>query len=238
MLFRSGFGAVYLLLIFMTVQTFRNRNNLDAKVTYSIYTMILLTSIGGILQLFFFGLLIMWSFAGLGIIIAYIFTETVSSSRDFLTKLYTRGITNDYIEVLIQKDKSFGFIIIDIDNFKYINDTFGHKTGDKVLIHFAKVLDLTFNKNAIVSRFGGDEFVIIIKGATIERLREFHSALKSNLVNYTEYDLVTKTSFSYGYVIREEKTFINIDELLDISDKMMYQEKADHKNLKRRQSDK
>lgn len=232
-----GFGAVYILLISMIIQTFRNRKNLEKTISYSIYIFILLPFIGGLLQLLFFGLLIMWAGAGLGIIIAYIFTETISSSKDFLTKLYTRSITNDYVERLIEKDEIFGVIMIDIDNFKKINDNYGHKSGDLVLVHFSRILEKTFPQNAIISRFGGDEFVVVIKDSTDTDLIKFKNILETNIASYQEYELIQKIMFSYGHIIRIKNSYQNIDTLLEISDKIMYAEKAKHKNHRRRSSD-
>lgn len=233
-----GFILVYMLLIFLLIQTYRNRKNISSSITYSIYVFLILPFIGGIIQLFYFGLLIMWAGAGLGVVIAYIFTETISNSKDFLTKLYTRSITNDYMERLIEKDEIFGIIIIDIDSFKEINDTYGHKTGDRVLVHFSKLLINSFPKHSIISRFGGDEFVVIIKGVTNYQLNIYQELLFSNIAFYKEDKIMNKVRFSYGYAIRDNKSTLDIDNLLEEADKMMYDNKAVNKNYRRRVTDK
>lgn len=84
-------------------------------------------------------------------------------SRDALTNLFTRDVVVDYIKYLLSKKIPFSFAIVDIDNFKYINDSFGHKAGDEVLSRVAaKILSL-LPDNAIVGRYGGDEFLIVLE---------------------------------------------------------------------------
>lgn len=232
-----GFSLVYLLLLFMFFQTLNNRKNLSSNVQYSIYLFLTLPFIGGVIQLLNYGILIMWAVTGLGVIIAYIFTETTSNSKDYLTKLYTRSIANDYMELQFEKNNRFGLIVLDIDNFKDVNDTYGHKVGDKVLIHFSIILENTFPKHSIVSRFGGDEFVVIIEDVTLHQLSIYNELLKNNISFYKEYNILNKLKFSYGFSLREKDSKITIDDLLEEADKLMYNEKAIHKNYKRRISD-
>lgn len=232
-----GFGLVYILLIFMFLQTYQNRKNISKIISNSIYIFLLLPFIGGIIQFYFFGTMIMWAVTGLGVLVAYIFTETTSNSKDYLTKLYTRSITNDYIENLIEKNNIFGLIVIDIDNFKDVNDLSGHKTGDNILVHFSVILKETFPTYSIIARYGGDEFVIVIKDVTLKQLNQYSELLKSNIVFYKEFKHVNKVKFSYGYSFRDLESKSSIDDLLEKADKRMYENKAFNKNHKRRVTD-
>ena len=180
----------------------------------------------------------MWAFSGLGILIAYIFNETTSNSKDYLTKLFTREITYSYMESMIEKNQSFTIISLDIDDFKNINDSFGHKVGDEVLFHFSKILSLTFGKNALVSRFGGDEFIIVIKDGSDEEVIAYHNLLEGNITLYKGYKFMERINFSFGYSFRDVDSPESIDELLEVADDLMYDQKARHKNKKRRATDK
>lgn len=80
--------------------------------------------------------------------------------------------TQEAIETC-DEDKQCGLIFIDIDNFKHINDTFGHSVGDKVLQQAAKSLSSMVNENISLSRFGGDEFTIFIENTTREQMEKF-----------------------------------------------------------------
>lgn len=87
------------------------------------------------------------------------------SKRDLLTGLINKGYTETYIRKYIDSnpDSHSALIIIDIDNFKLVNDTLGHLFGDEVLKHVAKALKLNTHNGDIVGRIGGDEFVVFIK---------------------------------------------------------------------------
>ena len=87
------------------------------------------------------------------------------SKRDLLTglinKIYTEKKIKDFIEN--NPDGTSALIIIDVDNFKLVNDNLGHLFGDEVLKHVAQVLKNNTSTNDIVGRIGGDEFIIFIK---------------------------------------------------------------------------
>lgn len=93
------------------------------------------------------------------------------SQCDPLTKLYNRITLEKLIkkELKVDLHHSHALMIVDIDNFKVINDNFGHSFGDTVLIEIAAILISIFNKNAIIGRYGGDEFIIFIKNVTLKQ---------------------------------------------------------------------
>lgn len=82
--------------------------------------------------------------------------------RDHLTKLYARSYSDTYVEKSIQKDDSGMFLLVDIDDFKRVNDTFGHQIGDKVLVQIAVKLKKKIGLKGICSRWGGEELAIYI----------------------------------------------------------------------------
>lgn len=106
-----------------------------------------------------------------------------ASNTDPLTKLYNRHILTDEAPLMIRKADAGGrpvcILLIDIDYFKQINDTYGHPYGDEVLQQFARLLKQTFRNQDIAIRYGGDEFIMILPGSTLpqatasaERLRK------------------------------------------------------------------
>lgn len=103
------------------------------------------------------------------------------AERDFLTGIYNRSTTERLIRDYIEKNKNIdvfsAFLIIDLDNFKSINDNLGHMIGDKVLVEFAKKMQLSFTKNDIIGRLGGDEFVVFCKDAVSKEYIEEKSRL-------------------------------------------------------------
>ncbi len=87
--------------------------------------------------------------------------------HDILTRLPNRSFLKNEIDSLLQKstiiEQNFALLFLDLDNFKYINDSMGHDIGDEILIEVANKLTQTLSNNGICTRFGGDEFVIITK---------------------------------------------------------------------------
>lgn len=100
---------------------------------------------------------------------------THQSESDQLTNLYNKIASEKYIRerLIIKKDTTIGaFMMIDIDHFKDINDTFGHPYGDQFLKEVAKVLQSSFRKGDILGRLGGDEFCVYFVAASKEHISE------------------------------------------------------------------
>lgn len=107
------------------------------------------------------------------------------SERDHLTNIYNKKVAEnsirDYLKWM-QKDETGIFMILDLDDFKYINDAYGHKTGDQVLMRLADLLRSVFRRDDIIGRFGGDEFIIFLKRIdskekVLERLESIYESL-------------------------------------------------------------
>lgn len=103
------------------------------------------------------------------------------STKDSLSELYNRRYMDEHIQSILEykKYKHFSLILADIDNFKSVNDTYGHAYGDKVIVQVADILNSHVRGEDIVSRWGGEEFLIFCPNATshdaqilAERLRE------------------------------------------------------------------
>lgn len=123
------------------------------------------------------------------------------------------------------------FYMIDADNLKYVNDTYGHEIGDMYLMKVAAILNSIPASNRIIARLGGDEFAVVVYGET---KKEFESYLKS----YKEFRSSSKiissmqnevnVSFSIGMAIANEDGH-NFHELLKVADERMYQDKMSRK---------
>ena len=82
-------------------------------------------------------------------------------SRDNLTGLYNREVIVEYVNTLIGRNIPFSLSLLDIDNFKYVNDTYGHALGDKVIQAVSSTIKTSIGEKGVVGRFGGDEFIIV-----------------------------------------------------------------------------
>ncbi len=150
---------------------------------------------------------------------------------DPLTKIYDRSVLNEYTIELIHRKNPFVFCFVDIDNFKNINDTYGHSFGDKVLTEFAQLLKNSIGDRGSVARYGGDEFIIVIPGEydydqtwkicyeilTIPRKIEDEKIKEAD---------ITLTLGSARYPLDST----NVDGIIELSDKALYRGKMKGRN--------
>jgi len=155
---------------------------------------------------------------------------------DPLTGLYNRRHLNDKIKMEIERSKryrrKFSYLMIDVDGFKQINDTFGHTAGDDVLRIIAKIIRDHIREADFAARYGGDEFVILLpetslKGALAlaERIR---STVERTVFGLNEIEF--STTVSIGVFTYDKQEIETPEELLRIIDWALYRAKIMGKN--------
>lgn len=87
---------------------------------------------------------------------------------DYLTNLFTRNYLDEQLQKSIERDEQGTFLLIDIDNFKVVNDTFGHQIGDQILIQIATIIKENLSENDIGARWGGEELAVYLPNSTLE----------------------------------------------------------------------
>ena len=102
------------------------------------------------------------------------------AETDKLTGLFNREKLDRTLSSLL-KSSNFGFILLDIDYFKEINDTYGHLEGDKALVIVSNKLKSVSPSKALCARWGGEEFVIIIEGATLDETKEIATTIITDI---------------------------------------------------------
>ncbi len=155
----------------------------------------------------------------------------VLSSRDMLTGVLNRNEMNDDVDRLaMAAGKPVGIVFADLNGLKTVNDLEGHEAGDRLLRHAVSALREVFRDEEIY-RAGGDEFTMIVPGATEERLAEQVNRLRRIEEKYP------KVSFALGY--SATSSTCEIREALHIADERMYEDKKryylEHPSLKRRE---
>ena len=146
--------------------------------------------------------------------------------RDHLTKLYARRFSDSYVENSIQQDDSGMFLLIDIDNFKKVNDSYGHQIGDEVLVQIGSVLQQQIGTRGICSRWGGEELAVYIPNILD------HEALK---ISRHVVDVVPKmtnpsVTISAGLVTWNKQTRPDFQEIFLHADTALYSAKRSGKN--------
>lgn len=152
--------------------------------------------------------------------------------RDSLTGLYNKAATQEYIRKVMaeQPDAMFAFYILDIDNFKQVNDQLGHAMGDIVLFEFANALKSQFREGDIVGRIGGDEFVAFLpipnQKVAVKKAQDLITFLQRKVTS----DMGTyKINASIGLALTPEAG-TDFDYLYRNADAALYQSKKKGKN--------
>jgi diguanylate cyclase (GGDEF)-like protein len=152
------------------------------------------------------------------------------SENDTLTGIYNRRVIDPFfakIKAVADSNKErFAILLIDVDNFKMVNDTFGHKEGDQLLKGLSNQLVRSVRRTDIVARWGGDEFIIIAPHiAKREHVQEIIERINHNLKNISTPQIDVKVSIGVAVYPAEGRTF---DDLLKAADKRMYNMKIRH----------
>ena len=147
---------------------------------------------------------------------------------DSLTGLYNRWKFNQFINELFDtKSKEFSIFIADIDNFKKINDTYGHMVGDSVLKNIAKILKEHVRDEGLVARYGGEEFVGIVYKSKYEAAK-LCDTIRENIEKESLKIFGFRVTISIGMADVNEKE--NVTELLGLADQRLYKAKEAGKN--------
>ena len=161
-----------------------------------------------------------------------------ASSKDHLTKVYSRkrieGMLYDEFNKSRNNDIPLSLAFIDIDNFKPINDTFGHSAGDKVLKEIANFFSQNIRKEDILARYGGDEFLLMLPSTDSEEANQLLKRIIERLQDLpgTEFDGdIIKVTTSIGMATHMDKVHYNTpEELIHAADKALYTSKQSGRN--------
>lgn len=157
------------------------------------------------------------------------------AQTDSLTGLYSRRFLYDYLTSVTAKSKDsfkpFSIILIDIDDFKLVNDAYGHPTGDKVLKELACIIRSCINPGDTASRYGGEEFIIALPEVTqsdaIKKADEIRKKTEEHVFN-TETGEKIQLTVSAG--IAEYNCSLTVESFIALADRHMYMAKKNGKN--------
>lgn len=156
-------------------------------------------------------------------------TERLAQT-DSMTGLLNKAALRKNAEIYLKENKvQVAVIMIDIDNFKKVNDIYGHLAGDEVIKDIAKIIRNTVDIDYLTGRFGGDEFVIFAKNATRENLLPQINEIKERIVKCGRKYPNTMISSSIGIIFSNDKDS-EYDKLLQYADEALYKAKQAGKN--------
>ena len=160
----------------------------------------------------------------------------IQANNDPMTNLYNRryfhDIADQLFEIAKREKHGIGIIMIDIDNFKLVNDTYGHNIGDNVIKNLANLLSMHTRASDIVTRFGGEEFVILLPNTNLVGTQRIASKIRSIVETYVieldnEKTLQFTISLGITTVLQQDT---DIEDALKRSDKALYEAKESGKN--------
>ncbi|MEA1914915.1 MAG: diguanylate cyclase [Campylobacterota bacterium] len=153
------------------------------------------------------------------------------AKKDYLTGISNRRDFFDQAKKLYDNNDSIFIVMLDLDRFKKINDTYGHKTGDEVLKLFTKTINKNIARDVLFARLGGEEFILMYcnedKNELLQKIEELR--LKIENLRFNSNDKEIQFTTSMGIASRND-THDSIDALMHDADEALYQAKNDGRN--------
>ena len=189
------------------------------------------------IAIMFYGISVSFLGCSIGLVGLYMNIQSKVSLVDGLTGLYNRAyIEHAMIDARRSKRFIYAGIMLDIDNFKQINDTYGHSVGDNALTEASKMLVRATDRNSVAFRYAGDEFIVLVRmtAGNAEELRGRTLSVMQRITAETEIfnnigEAPYRIVFSMGYSMLDDN--LTDDEFFHNMDLEMYRDKRRHKEL-------
>ncbi len=151
---------------------------------------------------------------------------------DTLMGIYNRRGMEQIMDDLLSSrtpDRKLCIVMLDLDHFKQVNDTYGHPCGDQVLVYLADLIREHGRKNIIPCRYGGEEIIIILKNMSIEQAYQKTFCLLENF-RQKRFDFAPNIQLSFSAGIAEYKDLMSKEDWINQADKNLYQAKSNGRN--------
>ena len=185
--------------------------------------------IGAGLQFLFYGLSLAWMSAALGMVGMSMMQQNEMAYIDSLVDTYNRQYMNHILAAWSSRGSSFAGVMLDIDNFKRINDEYGHSEGDKALKTVTDILKRSRLDNEWVFRFAGDEFIVLKLTRSADGLAAYMDEVNRRLAEYNGGEHPYKLALSWGMSFFDAG---DLDGFMKEMDENMYKMKAEHHRVK------
>ena len=228
------YGFLFLCFFATMVIYIRDRIKYGETKFFPIFMFLVPVIVACIIQALWYGIACAWLGCAIGLTAIYLNIQTRFALIDGLTGLYNRAFLEHKLVVARHKSNRYvyGGIMLDIDFFKQINDTYGHSVGDEALRQVSKILVKASDRKTLLFRFAGDEFVILLRAPLSEKdnLEKEMESIKSRIRDAEKsihsVDTKYQLSFSFGEAIFDSSK--PDDSFFREMDKKMYEEKKRH----------
>ena len=184
--------------------------------------------IGAGAQAAIFGVSVAWPSVCIGLVSIHMSLQNELSYIDPLTNLYNRTYLDSVLQTREHSGKRFSGIMVDLDYFKEINDTFGHSVGDEALSEAARLLAASTPEDALVMRFAGDEFIVLIDDDGKKSVDDVAKAIEDAVADFNKQGgKPYRLRLSMGVSAFEPGTD-TVDDFLRRVDEHMYEQKRRH----------
>jgi two-component system cell cycle response regulator len=161
-----------------------------------------------------------------------------NAAHDGLTGLFNRRYFDRRLREEIAHAKRhkrpFSLVLLDLDHFKLVNDTYGHEDGDRVLRHIAEVAQAQLREDDVACRYGGEEFILLLRGTSAMAARVVANRLRANLaarpITLGPQDELRHITFSAGVSAADERNSYNTEEIVGRADAALYRAKRAGRN--------
>ncbi len=228
-LFNSAISYVFIM--FATILLIKNIRYIRKQDFFALVIFIVPPTVSNLIQIANPGILIVWPGIVFSLLIAFVYVQNKTMSKDYLSGLYNKMEYETVLDNLVSRKPKKGFVgmIIDINDFKSINDTYGHDVGDRVIQEISRILIKSFRVNDFVARIGGDEFAVLAHSHHVHPSMLKQRVLKGiEQLNQSE-KFQFDVSLSIGYLVWSRQSNLDKDTFFQIMDKNMYQEKIKSK---------
>lgn len=224
------FVTVYMinLLLLVVVSLRKGRGHLYS-IYWRIFGLTLFVVAGTLIQLVFPLVYSSWHCVTLSLFLYYLLLTEHDGRLDSLTGLYNRSAFEKDIKIL-GKRKRYTVIVMDLNDFKEVNDTFGHDYGDAVLKRVSTTIRESFDNNCSSYRIGGDEFSVFCRGSDMKKVNHQLKSMTSRLMMERQKDSTLPT-VAYGFST-SQTDMPDIQDVLKAADAQMYLNKQQQREKK------
>lgn len=220
----------------MTINSIRRHGWSENKTIY--YHLIFFPLVGilvSVLQVLVFGLSLIWVSCTIMFLAIFINIQNSDIYNDHLTGLYNRRRLDQYLRFKLSEERG-GFlfaVLLDVDNFKGINDSFGHSAGDAALAETAQLLRrVCKGRGDFIARLGGDEFMIVGERDNPEEIYSTAGLIEKELDQLNQDGKFEfKLSISMGTAVFDKSKPQTVDDFINAADAKMYRQKQERKGL-------
>ncbi|MCT4598117.1 MAG: GGDEF domain-containing protein [Vallitalea sp.] len=221
---------MYFFMLIVVILFFKDKKRMSTRVFKAIGLYFIAPIMGMTLQLILNGTSFSMPSHTIGLFFVFLLLERDEMMRDSLTCLYTRHNFEIRLQDKMKKNESFCLVVMDLNDFKSINDTYGHIEGDKVLQVVSEILLNYTNVEDLVCRYGGDEFIMLIEHR-YEFTNRIIERIKAALEKYNKLNDKYNIELSYGQLLVEKDNTMTMEQLIAEVDHRMYADKLRRKSL-------